>query len=69
MIFYYSCCDRQLIYILAFPVGATFGLPRMSNGIHQGYAETLVLSIDPVNFAGLFSKNDCTPSVLSLYIR
>jgi hypothetical protein len=29
----------------------------------------LVLSIVPVNFAGLFCKNDCTPSVLSLYIR
>jgi hypothetical protein len=39
----------------------------MSNGIHHGYAETLVLSIDPVNFAGLFCKNDCTPSVLSLF--
>ena len=58
--------DFLLIYILGFPDGSTFALPNVSMGIHHGYPVTLVLSIVPEKLAGRFSKNDCTPSELSL---
>lgn len=60
---------HPLSQIFAFPVGATLGLPRISNGIHHGYPVTFELSMVPSNFACLFCKNDCTPSVLSLSQR
>jgi hypothetical protein len=59
-------CYILLTQILGFPDGSTFALPSVSIGIHHGYPVTLVLSIVPVNLAGRFSKNDLTPSELSL---
>lgn len=63
-----SYCNDHTIhgYNFSLPVGATFGLPRTSNDCHHGYAETLVFSIVPTNFASRFCRNDCTPSSLSL---
>ena len=55
-----------LTQIFGLPIGAPLALPKTSTGIHHGYALTLVFPIVPVNFACLFSKKLCTPSVLSL---
>lgn len=55
-----------LIHILGLPDGSTFALPKVSIGIHHGYPVTFVLSMVPEKLAGRFSKNDVTPSELSL---
>ncbi len=59
---------RVLTYILGFPDGSTLALPNVSIGIHHGYPVTFVFSMVPENLAGLFSKNDLTPSELSLHL-
>lgn len=48
-------------------LGSAFALFITSTGTHHGYEMTVVLSMEPVNFAGRFSMKDLTPSVLSLY--
>ena len=65
----YMCllAPKLPFYILGLPDGSTFALPSVSIGIHHGYPVTLVLSIVPVKFAGRFSRNDLTPSELSLH--
>lgn len=65
----YICllAPKLSFYILGLPDGSTFALPSVSIGIHHGYPVTLVLSIVPVKFAGRFSRNDLTPSELSLH--
>ena len=52
--------------IFGLPIGATFGLPNVSNGIHHGYWVSFVFANESVSLACLFSMKDCTPSLLSL---
>jgi hypothetical protein len=55
----------MFIYSLGL-VPPTLLRPVTSIGAHQGYADTFVLSIVPVNSAGRFCMKLCTPSLLSL---
>jgi len=41
--------------------------PLVSTGAHQGNTPGALSFNVPVNFTGLFSKNEATPSLLSLY--
>ena len=59
--------SSQALQSLGFaPLLSAFALPPMLIGIHHGYAAGALFSIVPLNRAGLFSKNDLKPSLLSL---